>query len=83
MEQGEADHIIFNLIETVRIVGILLQPIMPEKMKMLFGLLGVDENRRTIEYAQFGADASYGVPTIPLGKGSEGTLFPPRPTDEY
>lgn len=51
---------------------------MPSKMKRCLDLLGVEEDKRTFEYARFGADFSYGTPVVDPGKaGSEGTLFPP------
>ena len=76
MESGNADAIIYNCVDSVRISAILLQPYMPEKMKTLLDLLGVDEGRRTIKYAQLGGDFEYGVSKVPLGQGKDEPLFP-------
>lgn len=63
-------------------IGILLQPYMPNKAKMLLDQLGVDESRRTLEYCGVGLDLEYGIPMIPLGGGYVGSLFPPLVSDE-
>jgi methionyl-tRNA synthetase len=63
--------------ETLRICGILLQPYMPEKSQQLLDQLGVDESKRTAEYAVIAADLDYGIPKVPLQKGYDGILFPP------
>jgi methionyl-tRNA synthetase len=62
--------------------GILLQPFMPNKAKMLLDQLGVDESRRTFEYCRPGRDLDYGVPKIDLGSGPRGVMFPPLPSNE-
>lgn len=49
---------------------------MPEKMKILLDLLGVDEGRRTIKYAQLGGDFDYGMSKVPLAQGRDTQLFP-------
>jgi len=46
--------------ESLRICGIIMQPIMPDKMAALLGMLGVMPKRRTWEFAKFGADETYG-----------------------
>ncbi|KAF2740444.1 hypothetical protein EJ04DRAFT_507981 [Polyplosphaeria fusca] len=78
----EVDEIIFLAVEGLRISGILLQPYMPNKAKMLLDQLGVAESRRTFEFCQLAADLDYGVPLIPLGRKHEGVLFPPLPSQE-
>ena len=71
-------RIIFDCAESIRVVAILLQPVMPGKMKRCLDMLGVDEARRSAEYARYGADATYGTSVVELGKaGAAGTLFPP------
>ncbi len=44
-------HVLYNLVETTRICGVLLAPFMPESMDKLFAQLGVDEAGRTWESA--------------------------------
>ena len=40
-------------------------------------MMAVDESKRTLEYAQFGADLTYGPPSPkPRGKESVEQLFP-------
>ncbi|KAF2710461.1 hypothetical protein K504DRAFT_454749 [Pleomassaria siparia CBS 279.74] len=82
-EPGEdVDRIVYQASEGLRIAGILLQPYMPNKAKMLLDQLGVDDARRTLEYCKPGADLEYGAPTIPLGGKHEGVLFPPLSSEE-
>lgn len=82
-EPGEqVDKIIFLAAEALRMTGIMLQPYMPNKAKTLLDQLGVDESRRTFEYCRPGRDLDYGVPFIDIGKGYEGALFPPLPSEE-
>ncbi|KAI4280617.1 MAG: hypothetical protein L6R35_005854, partial [Caloplaca aegaea] len=45
---GRLDPIIYACAESIRICAILLQPVMPERMKHVLDLLGVDEGRRMI-----------------------------------
>ncbi|PKY56699.1 hypothetical protein RhiirA4_549355 [Rhizophagus irregularis] len=53
--QKEAvNNILFYSVETVRISGILLQPVMPTKMSELLDRLGIQKDQRTWEYARFG-----------------------------
>ena len=63
--------------ETLRICGILLQPYMPEKTQLLLDQLGVDESKRTAEYAVVAADMDYGTPKVALREGYAAILFPP------
>jgi methionyl-tRNA synthetase len=63
--------------EALRICGILLQPYMPEKTQLLLDQLGVDQSKRTVDYAVIAADLDYGVPKAPLHSGYTGILFPP------
>ncbi|KAF2657306.1 hypothetical protein K491DRAFT_595258 [Lophiostoma macrostomum CBS 122681] len=76
------DKIVYCAAEALRMVGILLQPFMPHKAKMLLDQLGVRESRRSFEYCQVGCDLEYGEPMISLGRGHEGALFPPLSSDE-
>lgn len=68
---------VYHSAEAIRIVGILLQPYMPEKASLLLDMIGVLPERRTYEYAILGADPSYGDAQAPLGKGAWDGLFPP------
>jgi methionyl-tRNA synthetase len=49
--------------ESIRITAILLQPFMPEKMKVALDMMKVDESKRTFGHAQVGADWTYGPPS--------------------
>ncbi|KAL8787835.1 MAG: hypothetical protein Q9213_002022 [Squamulea squamosa] len=75
------DSIIYLSAESIRICGILLQPVMPQRMKHLLDLMGVDEGRRMFKDAVVGADREYGVPMVDVGKGREGVVFPPLNSD--
>ncbi len=44
-------HVLYNLLETTRIVGVLLTPFMPESMDKLFAQIGADETCRTWDSA--------------------------------
>ena len=44
-------HVLYNLLETARICGILLSPFMPESCEKLFGQIGAGEDVRTWESA--------------------------------
>jgi methionyl-tRNA synthetase len=82
-EPGEdVDRIVFETAEALRIGGILLQPWMPNKAKMLLDQLGVHANRRTFEWCKPAADLEYGEPMVPLGRKTEGVLFPPLQSDD-
>ncbi|KAL8635786.1 MAG: hypothetical protein Q9228_006762 [Teloschistes exilis] len=74
---GKPDSIIYLCAETIRICCILLQPVIPGRMKHALDLLGVDEGRRMVADAVVGGDRSYGVPLVEVGTGQEGTVFPP------
>ncbi|KAF7863913.1 hypothetical protein EAF04_006878 [Stromatinia cepivora] len=68
---------VYHSAEAIRIVGILLQPYMPEKASLLLDMIGVIPERRTYEHATLGADPSYGDAQIPLGRCAWDALFPP------
>ncbi|KAI1005093.1 putative methionine--tRNA ligase [Podosphaera aphanis] len=53
-------EVIYHCAESVRIVGILLQPYMPEKSKELLDILCVDTGNRSFSFAKLGADSNYG-----------------------
>ncbi|KAI4259326.1 MAG: hypothetical protein L6R42_004624 [Xanthoria sp. 1 TBL-2021] len=77
----KVDSIIYLCAESIRICGILLQTVMPQRMKHLLNLMGVDEGRRMFKDAVVGADREYGVPMVDIGKGREGVVFPPLDSD--
>ena len=54
------DCIIFSAVETLRVLGIMLQPFMPGKANELLDVLGVDKNNRSWHHVQLGADRAYG-----------------------
>ncbi|KAF2480772.1 tRNA synthetases class I (M)-domain-containing protein [Neohortaea acidophila] len=70
------DRIIYLDAEALRVVGILLQPFMPDAARKLLDMLGVSKDRRSWEWCELGADEAYGVPMVDLGQGETGVLFP-------
>jgi methionyl-tRNA synthetase len=78
----EVDKIVFLGAESLRMIGILMQPYMPGKAKHLLDMLGVHESRRTFEYCKVGSDLDYGEPMVELGTKFKGALFPPLPSLE-
>lgn len=72
-------RIVYQVAESLRIVGILLQPFMPQKSAQLLAMLGVSEGagKRGYEAAVLGFDKEYGLASTDLKKGTKGVLFPP------
>jgi methionyl-tRNA synthetase len=68
----DVDRTVFLASDALRISGILLQPYMPNKSAQLLDQLGVDESRRTLEYAHPGLDLDYGVSKT---EGEDEVLF--------
>lgn len=73
---------IYIMAETLRNMGILLQPYMPEKAQHLLDVLGVPEENRTFKYCGFGKDSDYGVPMRDPGKSAHESLFPPLDVED-
>ena len=73
----ERDNIIYLCAESVRISGILLQPCMPTKMKLLLDVLGVGPTQRSFRDAEIGLDANYGTTTDEYAKNLRCGVFPP------
>lgn len=75
-------RIIFLCAEALRLTGIFLQPFMPNKASELLDMLGVESEKRTLQYAALCADNSYGTPLKHslMGKGGD-QLFPPLIND--
>ncbi len=70
-------RVLFMGAESIRIMAILLQPFMPEKMKAALDLMKVDESNRTFDHAVFGADLEYGPPVVsPDAKSAADQVFP-------
>lgn len=63
--------------ETLRLVGILIQPVIPEKAAMLLDLLSVSPTKRMLSDAVLYADKEYGAPDDAKGRYHDHTLFPP------
>jgi methionyl-tRNA synthetase len=78
----EVDRIVYEAAEALRLIGILLQPYMPNKANTLLDQMGVHRDRRTFEWCKPGLDLEYGEPLIELGIGYKGALFPPLPSEE-
>lgn len=78
---ARVDTTIYLCAETLRIVGILLQPYMPDKAAQLLDMLGVGPTMRGLDHARLGADEQYGVSKVDLGQGHAGALFPPLASD--
>ncbi|KAL4754152.1 hypothetical protein BDW72DRAFT_190295 [Aspergillus terricola var. indicus] len=56
----EKQRVIFNAAESMRIMGILLQPFMPNKAKKLLDILKVDPSKRNLSDAGYAQDSTYG-----------------------
>ncbi|KAF5669511.1 METHIONYL-TRNA mitochondrial [Fusarium denticulatum] len=71
--------VIYQSAEALRIAGILLQPVMPEKATQLLDGLGVKPERRTIAYARADADLDYGTEAAIVSQKPDAfsSMFPP------
>ena len=67
--QGQLDAVLYTTLETLRVCGILLQPVMPGTMSALLDRLGAPPAHRTRAHAAFGSRAG-----TPLGPAA-GHLF--------
>ncbi|KAL4982956.1 tRNA synthetases class I (M)-domain-containing protein [Aspergillus falconensis] len=56
----EKQRVIFNAAESIRIMGILLQPFMPNKAKKLLDMLKVDPSKRNLSDGGYAQDSTYG-----------------------
>lgn len=81
-ERPRADlaTIVYLTAEVLRKVGILLQPCMPHKATQLLDMLGVDEQRRSFDWATK-VDQTYGASKLDVARGTKGVLFPPLQSD--
>lgn len=76
------EQTIYIMAETLRNMGILLQPYMPGKAQHMLDVLGVPEEKRTFEYCGFGKDLDYGQPMRSPGKSAHESLFPPLDVED-
>ena len=74
--QAEVDRIVYLNAETLRLVGIMLQPFIATSAKRLLDMLGVAEKRRNWDWCALGRDNAYGVPLVEIEAGEKGVLFP-------
>lgn len=81
-QQALLGRTIYLLADTLRIMGILLQPFMPDKSAEMLDILGVSTQKRTFEYAALGKDCSYGRPKIDIGRDAHAGLFPPLEVED-
>ncbi|KAK2788501.1 methionyl-tRNA synthetase [Onygenales sp. PD_12] len=83
-EVRKLHSIIYTAAESLRIIGILLQPFMPQKSSELLDMLGVarDVEKRNFNAAKFGFDKDYGVPRLESENEKVGVLFPPLVSEE-
>lgn len=79
--EAEIDRSIYLAAETLRMVGILLQPFIPTSAQRQLDMLGVAEDRRGLAWCRVGSDDAYGAPLVPLEKGEKGSLFPALTSD--
>ncbi|KAL4929937.1 methionine--tRNA ligase MSM1 [Aspergillus undulatus] len=56
----EHQRVLFNVAESMRITGILLQPFMPNKSKEVLDLFRVDPAKRTLSDAGYASNPDYG-----------------------
>jgi methionyl-tRNA synthetase len=80
-DAAKVQRTVYYSAEAIRIVGILLQPYIPEKSKTLLDMIGVDISKRTYNDARVGADSTYGSANVPAGKDAWDSLFPPLPVE--
>ena len=57
-------YVLFMSAESIRVMAILLQPFMPDRMKAALDVMEVLESNRSFHHAAFGADLSYGPPAL-------------------
>ncbi|KAK0720061.1 tRNA synthetases class I (M)-domain-containing protein [Lasiosphaeris hirsuta] len=78
-KMGALNRTIYFSAESLRLAGILLQPVMPEKSAELLDILGVANDKRQVQNAALYSDFDYGVPAYMPGPDG---LFPPRGLDD-
>jgi methionyl-tRNA synthetase len=68
--------VLYNVAESMRITGILLQPFMPTKAKEILDVFRVDSSKRKLSDATYGSDADYGEDI------EKKIIFPPLVSEE-
>ncbi|KAI9260559.1 tRNA synthetases class I (M)-domain-containing protein [Phascolomyces articulosus] len=71
-QKERLDQVIYHAIESCRVAGILLQPVLPSKMNTLLTRLGVPSEKRSLLDAYPQQEQS----ETPLGENREPVLFP-------
>ncbi|CAK7220549.1 methionyl-tRNA synthetase [Sporothrix curviconia] len=82
MLQSRLHTSVYLTAEALRVVGILLQPVMPVKATEVLDILGVSQEKRGFAQAHLGADSDYGVSMKSPGRSKDGGLFPPLPVED-
>ncbi|KAH6673190.1 methionyl-tRNA synthetase-like protein [Halenospora varia] len=82
LNQDRIHRCVYHCAEAIRVVAILLQPYMPTKAAEILDIMGVDEDKRTFEFAKMNADHTYGVAKRPPGKGKWEGVFPPLAVED-
>ncbi|KAL2870877.1 methionine--tRNA ligase MSM1 [Aspergillus lucknowensis] len=72
----QKQRVIYNVAESMRITGILLQPFMPNKAKEILDVFRVDSSKRSLSDANYGSDADYGESI------EKRIIFPPLVVEE-
>lgn len=73
---------VYLVAESLRIIAILLQPVMPSKAAELLTDMGVSENRRQLRDAELFADFDYGAPMDAPKQKMKSLLFPMLPVED-
>ncbi|OTB06127.1 hypothetical protein M426DRAFT_319200 [Hypoxylon sp. CI-4A] len=81
-DTAAVEQIVYYAAESLRLVGILLQPFIPEKSSEFLDRLGVSHGRRSLQDAELHADGTYGTSMVALGEGAQSSLFPPIPVED-
>lgn len=76
-DRAQVTLVVYHVAECLRIAGILLQPFIPLSAAKLLDTLGVDQQHRTLPFAEVGKDFDYGIPLRPPGSRPHDSLFPP------
>ncbi|KAI9490352.1 tRNA synthetases class I (M)-domain-containing protein [Zychaea mexicana] len=72
-QKERLDQVLYYAIESCRVAGILLQPVLPSKMDTLLTRLGVPKGKRSLSDAQPSREKQV---ERPLGESRETVLFP-------
>lgn len=78
----QSGMIIYTAAESLRHMGLLLQPFMPGKAAEMLDLLGVAQDKRSFKYLGLGKDFSYGAPLRSIGISAQDAIFPPLAVED-